>query len=299
MRPNSNDGTGYVLASGGYAKYTFPVKAGKTYFFFGQGTKIGIRGFQFVADTTEPSSTLTITESGESNSTAIATAVDARKTYKTTGFDRELTANTWTTLVLPFSISATQLEQVFGEGTDIMHFNRVDGTRLYFYGHWHRMIVAGTPVFIKPTKTANLNDLDLYVQVENKVPETFTSGNYTFQGYYDYGLHLNQYDYYISKAGNLCHWTKDATNLKSTRAVLHNGNGASGAKLMLFMEALDEIGETTGIEAIYDTETGETTVVKDATIYNVSGQVVRSHANSLDGLPKGIYIVNGKKYVVE
>lgn len=296
---SSNDGTGYILASGGYAKYTFPVKAGKTYFFLAQSSKVGIRGFQFVADTTEPSNTLTIKESGESNSTAIATAVDARKTYKTTGFDRELTANTWTTLVLPFSISATQLEQVFGEGTDIMHFNRVEGTRLYFYGHWHRMIVAGTPVFIKPTKTANLNDLDLYVQVENKVPEIFTSGNYTFLGYYDYGKHLNQYDYYISKAGNFCHWTNDATNLKSTRAVLHNGNGASGAKLMLFMEALDEIGETTGIEAIYDTETGETTVVKDATIYNVSGQVVRSHANSLDGLPKGIYIVNGKKYVVE
>ena len=294
---NSNDGTGYVLASGGYAKYTFPVKAGKTYYFFAVASKIGIRGFQFVADTTEPSSTLTITESGTSNSTAIATAVDAGTTYKTTGFDRELTANTWTTLVLPFSISATQLEQVLGEGTDIMHFNRVDGTRLYFYGHWHRMIVAGTPVFIKPTKNANLNDL--YVQVENKESETFTSGNYTFQGYYDYGQHLNQYDYYISKAGNFCHWTNAATNLKSTRAVLHNGNGASGAKLMLFMEALDEIGETTGIEAIYDTETGETTVVKDATIYNVSGQVVRSHANSLDGLPKGIYIVNGKKYVVE
>lgn len=296
---NSDDGTGYVLASGGYAKYTFEVKAGKTYYFFAQGSKIGIRGFQFVADTTEPLNTLTITE-GTSNSTAIAAAVDAGKTYKTTGFDRELTANTWTTLVLPFSISATQLEQVFGEGTDIMHFNRVEGTRLYFYGHWHRMIVAGTPVFIKPTKTANLNDLDLYVQVENKVPETFTSGNYTFQGYYDYGQHLKQYDYYISKAGNFCHWTNaEAANLKSTRAVLHNDNGASGAKLMLFMEALDEIGETTGIEAIYDTETGETTVVKDATIYNVSGQVVRSHANSLDGLPKGIYIVNGTKYVVE
>ena len=295
---NSDDGTGYVLASGGYAKYTFEVKAGKTYYFFAQGSKIGIRGFQFVADTTEPS-TLTITESGTSNSTAIATAVDAGTTYKTTGFDRELTANTWTTLVLPFSISATQLEQILGKGTDIMHFDRVEGTRLYFYGHWHRMIVAGTPVFIKPTNTNNPKLNDLYVQVENEVPETFTSGNYTFQGYYDYGQHLNKYDYYISKAGNFCHWTDAATNLKSTRAVLHNDNGASGAKLMLFMEALDEIGETTGIEAIYDTETGETTVVKDATIYNVSGQVVRSHANSLDGLPKGIYIVNGKKYVVE
>ena len=31
---DSNDGTGYVLASGGYAKYTFEVKAGKSYYAF-------------------------------------------------------------------------------------------------------------------------------------------------------------------------------------------------------------------------------------------------------------------------
>ena len=34
-------------------------------------------------------------------------------------------------------------------------------------------------------------------------------------------------------------------------------------------------------------------------IYSVNGQLVRDHANNLEGLSKGIYIVNGKKYIVK
>lgn len=299
IKDDSDDGTGYVLASGGYAKYTFELKAGKTYFFFAQGSKIGIRGFQFVAKAVDDSKTLTMTENNGENGNATAiSAVVNKGTVKTTGFDRTFTANTWTTLVLPFSVSATALEKAFGAGTDVMHFDRVEGNKLYYYGHYHRMIVAGTPVFIKPTKAGSLNDL--YVQVENETPEIMSSGDYSFQGYYDYGQHLNQYDYYLSKAGNFCHWTNAGTNLKSTRAVIHNGLGESGAKLELFMGSIDdEDSNLTGIEAVYDNVTGETIIVKNATVYNISGQVVRRNSNSLQGLPKGVYIVNGKKYVVE
>jgi hypothetical protein len=295
FKHTSNDQTGYVMVSGGYAKYTFEVKAGKTYYFFGQGTKIGVRGFQFVPNTTEPATFKMIegTVANTENSTAITAALN-NGTRKTAEFDRTFAANTWTTLVLPFSVSATQVEQTFGEGTDIMHFDRIEGTKLYFYGHWHRMIVAGTPVFIKPTKSCNLNDL--YVQVENNTPETMSSGGYTFQGYYNYGQNLAQNDYYISKAGNFCQWTNSATNIKSTRAVLHS-NGSS-AKLELVFNSIEDEDQATGIEVVYDEATDNVIVVKNANVYNTRGQLVRRNANSLDGLPKGVYIVNGIKYVV-
>jgi hypothetical protein len=39
-------------------------------------------------------------------------------------------------------------------------------------------------------------------------------------------------------------------------------------------------------------------VLMPADIYSVSGALVRSQADSLDGLPQGIYIVGGKKVVV-
>ena len=32
-------------------------------------------------------------------------------------------------------------------------------------------------------------------------------------------------------------------------------------------------------------------------VYAIDGHLVRRQATSLDGLPSGIYIVNGKKYV--
>ena len=34
-------------------------------------------------------------------------------------------------------------------------------------------------------------------------------------------------------------------------------------------------------------------------IYSVNGQLVRNHVESLEGLPKGIYIINGKKYILK
>ena len=51
------------------------------------------------------------------------------------------------------------------------------------------------------------------------------------------------------------------------------------------------------LTGIYDVENVETNAKFD--VYNLNGMKVRSGATSLDGLAKGIYIVNGKKYVVK
>ena len=37
----------------------------------------------------------------------------------------------------------------------------------------------------------------------------------------------------------------------------------------------------------------------DNNVYSINGQLVRSNADTLDNLPKGIYIVNGKKHIVK
>ena len=54
-------------------------------------------------------------------------------------------------------------------------------------------------------------------------------------------------------------------------------------------------GDWGGIDGIYNVE--EVSLTFD--VYNLSGMKVRSNATSLEGLSKGIYIVNGKKYVVK
>ena len=53
-------------------------------------------------------------------------------------------------------------------------------------------------------------------------------------------------------------------------------------------------GETTGINDI-----NAENVAKAANIYSVDGRLVKKNATSLNGLESGIYIMNGKKYVVK
>lgn len=48
---------------------------------------------------------------------------------------------------------------------------------------------------------------------------------------------------------------------------------------------------------INDINKAETTMTGD--IYSIDGKLVKKGANSLSGLNKGVYIMNGKKYVVE
>ena len=37
----------------------------------------------------------------------------------------------------------------------------------------------------------------------------------------------------------------------------------------------------------------------DNNVYSINGQLVRRNADTLDNLPKGVYIVNGKKHIVK
>ncbi|MBO6217834.1 MAG: Ig-like domain-containing protein [Prevotella sp.] len=297
---NSTDMTGYVLASGGYVRYTFEVKAGKTYYFFGHATKIGIRGFQFVADTPDDSKILEISETatGTTNSTTIATAKNSGETKKVTYTGRTFAADKWVGVVLPFSMSATQVEKTFGAGTSIVHFNRVEGRKLYLTKHSHQMIVAGTPVIIKPTKDATISDL--YAQVEAENVDEMAAGSYTFTGSYDRGT-VKQYDYYFGTSGNLIQRKSSGTmELKPARAWLSSPGGAEGAKaLEIAFDNFDENTVIDGIEFIIDGVSENENSFDNTSVYGVNGQIIRKNSTSLEGLPKGIYIVNGKKYVVK
>ena len=54
------------------------------------------------------------------------------------------------------------------------------------------------------------------------------------------------------------------------------------------------------VSGVRDIPTDETAgAAKPFAVYSVDGRLVRRDATSLDGLPKGIYIAKGKKYVVK
>lgn len=305
FKDDSDDGTGYVLASGGYTKYTFELKAGKTYYFFAQGSKIGIRGFQFVpTETTESRTTLTIEADGKSE--IIYGPTNTEKPIDVT-LKRAFTAYKWAALVLPFSVSQTQLAKAFGDGVDVLHFDDItnNGGNIHLVRHWYKMLVAGTPVLIRPTKDISEAGVTFKgVRIETDKVETITGkdDSYSFMGTFQYNeAGIQQYDYYINGNGNFSQWKQNKdTAIKATRAWLRPKSAEIGAAKQLttdFSDFFDE-GTITGIISIENDENSKGMTAYDGKIYDIKGQIV-----SLDGdtskLPKGIYISNGQKFVIK
>ncbi len=321
---DSDDGTGYVLASGGYAKYTFEVKAGKSYYFFAQGSKIGIRGFQFVSTEsgTRPEVSLdadgTRFKVGETFYTPAELKTAFADTPVNVTINRTIKKDQWSTLVLPFSVSATQLEKLFGDGTgtrdgapEIEHYKDiVSPNTVVFKRHKYQMIVAGTPILIWSEKEVT-NPKFEGVQIEVDEVESMTgltSDEYSFVGNFvktDGAMH--QYDYYFGKNdGKLYRYTGTADiAVNGSIAWLRPKTPSASRTLSLAF---------TSIEDDLDTDSGSTTgiieIVNDnifngynsqkagkGVVYNLKGMKVSD--GSLESLPKGVYIVNGKKVVVD
>ena len=303
---SSNDLTGYVMLTGGYVKYTFEVKAGKTYYFMGQGTKIGIRGFQFVpTENTNTAVEIDVTKTtyfvgGVEKTPAEAVTACAGKPANVT-LKRAFNADQWTGLVLPFSVSTTQLEKVFGVGTPVIHFYNVTHEdidyHLHFMKHTHQMIVAGTPVIIKPTQAVE-NPVFNGVQLEASEMTNMVDGTYTMMGtLIQGGENLVTNDYFFTKAGILKRWTGSNTAMKGTQAWLRPTD-PSFAPMLVIGNMTGDDDETTGLFniEIEDLTTGETYGLTNG-VYDLRGRKVSE--GSLSGLPKGVYIVNGKKIVVD
>lgn len=303
---NSNDQTGYVLASGGYVKYVFPVKAGKSYYFFGHRTKVGIRGFQFIAteSATDVENRTALTINADGTEVEDIVTGNTGKTVKVT-LNRNFKANTWTTLVLPFSVSETALQTAFGDGNtrvDVIHFDNITGTdnnTISMKRHWYKMIVAGTPVMIYPRKAVTSVTFN-GVQIEANTIDNITGecDDYTMMGTFSYlagGLLTN--DYYMNTSGNFRRFTGTTAAMKATRAWLRPKDTNNAKSLMVSFEDIFSGDDTTGIISIEDGLNENNNSAADDVIYNLQGQKVGKGNTS--NLPQGVYIKNGKKIVVE
>ena len=92
------------------------------------------------------------------------------------------------------------------------------------------------------------------------------------------------------------YFTQNALPIKGFRCWIATGSEAYAKTIRFFIDGVEE-DMVTGIDNIV-VENGNNNEVM-GTVYNLNGQVVRTGATSLEGLPKGIYIVNNKKYIVK
>lgn len=73
---------------------------------------------------------------------------------------------------------------------------------------------------------------------------------------------------------------------------------ATPANAKLFLDGIDMTG-TTDIEDIFGGEEDKKVEKFANGIYNINGQLVRANSDSTEGLPEGLYIINGKKRLVK
>ena len=315
--PNLKGSRGWSVLADAPVTYTFKVKAGKTYYLYNFGSKIGFYGFSFDEDETKPVEDVV---SYDDNTTNTIKTTEAGHVAKVT-VNRKMTAGIWTTCVLPFSLNKHQVDAIFGNtysignenGTQILYFDRVEGNKVFFVRHAYNTIVANKPFLIKPSKdvksisTAALTDYP-YVTIEatkneNGKPANWCTGNgYTWASSYSNDMTVQAGDGFISKDGLFKNFVGESGKLKGFRGYLKRlDNTQTGAKpIMLQVVSSSNVdgdnGETTGIEDLIIDADGQL-MPANGKVYNINGQLVSEDANSFQSLPSGIYIINGKKYI--
>lgn len=292
--------------------YTFDVKAGKTYYIYNYGSKLGFYGFSFDEAKVQTVKNYEFDE-------AAANTIELTKAGElaTAKVNRAMTAGVWTTCVLPFSLNKQQVDVIFGKtydrytpnGTQILYFDRVEGTKAIFVRHAYNNIVAGKPFLIKPTQdVASINTADVeaypYVTIENTKPAEWCKGNgYVWMASYSNDLTVKEGDCFISnKDGSFKNFVGDPGTLKGFRGYLKNigTNGVSEAKkLTVGMGSNVTTDETSAIDGILidGDMPADSVTAADGKVYNLNGQVVATSYRQFQALPGGVYVVNGKKVV--
>ncbi len=308
-----NGSLGWSVLADSPVTYTFNVKAGKTYYLYNFGSKIGFYGFSFDEGETKPTVDPVNynADDATANNEVVKTAEGHVAQVK---IARKMVANRWTTCVLPFSLNRQQVDAIFGpaysatakEGTQILYFDHIEGNKAYFVRHAYNTIVAGKPFLIKPTKNVDsINTADVtdypYVTIENTTPDAWCESNdYVWTSSYN-TMNIAKNDYFIGASdGNFKAYAAALGTVKGFRGFL-KANLPTGAKPVMLSISTSSItdgndGETTGIEDLIITTDGEL-MPANSRVYNINGQLVSEDANTFQSLPSGIYIINGKKYI--
>lgn len=324
---------GYMVMSKGIVRYSFNVNAGQTYYVFSNDTKLGYAGFNFeegkrlrdeanenyetipLENTSVVTTPIVYKDKLQSDYTPELPADLMSMHCVPIRYERTFTAGTWGSICLPFSMNHKQVEENFGEGTSVVILKKIHNSgelkgKIDLIWHVNQDIIAGYPYFILPKK--DVSEINANVRFIENTPSLVVSANgnsysyrsdygydsdypYVFEGNFD-DVELPTGSYVMSNSGAL---TKLKKNVKAKpfRAYLRCLDAANAKPLtsLSFGDSEPE-GVTTSIEELLQ-DNG--IILESSDVYGVNGVKVRSNTHTLEGLSKGVYVVNGKKYVVK
>jgi len=257
------DGTGYctsiILANGS----SFTVNVG--------GSTCYVSKIEIIPLSTP----ITLEEAANNTETKIA---DNKGKTLDVALTRTLVVNKWNTFCLPFE---TEIAGTALEGATVKTIGTVVGNVINLEDA--TKIEAGVPYLVMPTTGDIVNPTFKSVTISVTTPVGKGNDEYQFVGTYS-PKPINEGEFGkiwgVTAEGKLAK-INEGTTMKGLRAYFVFPTNAAAAKLNFD-------GETTGINNI------ETNATVNGKVYNLNGQYV---GNSLNGLKKGIYVVNGKKVI--
>lgn len=191
---------------------------------------------------------------------------------------------------LPFEMNSTQITEVFGEGSKVssMSIGMPDGNLHFDYVETMK---AGMPYLVEPTKASTtieiknvkINAVDL--KPGSDVAEDNDGNMYLFQGTFEpYAFTTTDgTELFLGKDNTLYMPQSKGQRMKGFRAYFTTTKANGSLKVVVN-------GQTTTISSLMS---GKTMTGK---VYNLNGQYV---GTSLEGLAKGVYVMNGQKFVVK
>lgn len=311
---DSNEGSISKINGNSVSGYTFPTRTTDT-------TKEQTKTYDIQMDVTDELSfvpnqqccfviTLTGTKTTSGKKTVVtldemATVhnLDAADNV-TVEMKRGLTAGAWNTFCVPFDLTKTQLQTALnGSEVEIVEYTSQEGTTLYFEDTDN--IEAGKPYLIKPASFSRTYDeckttpitfsgVDIVearnVRTNSGTVQTNTrvspeGADYSFVGtYVRYVLRTDGTEYGLNSSNKLIR-PSSSNIMRGLRAFFRIAGGSnSNAKVVIG-------GELTSIDEI------DATANRATGVYHVSGHYVREDWDNGKGLPRGLYIVNGRKMV--
>lgn len=236
--------------------------------------------------------------------------------------NRKFYKNYWNAICLPYSINRRQIEEKFGDGTMVVLMKNIDTSnkKVMFIEHANQDIIAGYPYLIFPTKKNDTDKEDhspidsittraTFGEADSPLFSVGTDGKtypvaemqsdaLVFKGTFTNAT-LKEGSYVVTNKGVLSRIPRDGMKIKPYRSYIYFNRVTPGAKAISLQNMNvngfeNDEDNTTGIENLLF-ESGILT--HSADVYSIDGRLVRSKALNLNGLPKGVYIVNGKKYV--
>lgn len=206
--------------------------------------------------------------------------------------DRKL-GEKWNTIVLPFALNEAQVTEMFGEGAKVAAYkgSTVNGDHVTLNFKEQTSMEAQTPYMIKPGTDASkkVNGVILESASELKKVEDANHNGIDFVGNYTTGQTLQQNSFFISN--NVFYRASGQETMNAYRATFQVPTSTK-AKIMNTV-FVGEGGSVTAIDDVHVSPQGSFDV------YHINGMLVKKNAIGLNGLDKGIYIINGKKYVVK